>query len=65
MQTDELFFILITSKLNLQLKSISMDSNDGIFEGQIKINVQNQAELVKIIDEIKKISGVKKAERMK
>ena len=57
--------ILITSKLNLQLKSISMDSNDGIFEGQIKINVQNQAELVKIIDEIKKISGVKKAERMK
>lgn len=49
---------IITGKLKLNMRSISFDTDDGIFEGQIKIYVHDVDELDKLIEQLKGMHGI-------
>jgi len=49
---------LIASHLELNMKSISFESNDGVYEGKIMIYVSNNNELEILMKEIKSLEGV-------
>jgi guanosine-3',5'-bis(diphosphate) 3'-pyrophosphohydrolase len=46
------------------MKSISFESNDGIFTGKINVVVPNITILKKLIDNLKKINGIDKVTRI-
>lgn len=54
---------LITRKLHVEMRGINLNSNDGIFDGKLKLYVKNKTELSKILNELKKINGIKSVER--
>ncbi len=54
---------LITRKLHVEMRGINLNSNDGIFDGKLKLHVKNKIELEKILIELKKIKGIKSVER--
>ncbi len=54
---------LITRKLHVEMRGINLNSNDGIFDGKLKLHVKNRTELTKIVAELKKIKGIKSIER--
>lgn len=49
---------LISGELNVNMRSISFDSNDGIFEGTIMVYVHDTKHLTKLIDKLKSVPGV-------
>lgn len=49
---------LISGELNVNMRSISFDSNDGIFEGTIMVYVHDTKHLTKLIKNIKSVDGV-------
>jgi GTP diphosphokinase / guanosine-3',5'-bis(diphosphate) 3'-diphosphatase len=55
---------VISNNMNIDIKSISFDSNDGIFNGKIIVIVKNKNILTEIIDKIKKINGIDKVTRI-
>ncbi len=66
---DKLGFInditkVITENLNLNMRSIHFDSNDGVTEGVVMFYVNNTKELNDVILSIKKINGISKVARV-
>jgi guanosine-3',5'-bis(diphosphate) 3'-pyrophosphohydrolase len=55
---------LISNSLNVNMKSISFDSDDGVFNGTIVVIVKNKNILNDIISKIKKINGIDKVTRV-
>src|SRR5690554_1083458 len=49
---------LISEELNVNMRSISFDSLDGIFEGSIMVYVHDTKHLTRLINKIKAIDGV-------
>jgi len=49
---------LISEELNVNMRSISFDSKDGVFEGEIMFFVHDTKHLNRLIDRMKKIEGV-------
>lgn len=49
---------IISTELNVNMRSISFESNDGIFEGKIMVFVKNTDHLRKLSEKLKKIEGV-------
>jgi len=49
---------IISNELNVNMRSISFDSNDGVFEGQIMVFVHDTNHLTELINNLKKINGV-------
>lgn len=49
---------VISSELKVNMRSISIDSNDGIFEGTIMLFVHDTAHLDKLIKKLKEIHGI-------
>lgn len=49
---------LISEELNVNMRSISFDSLDGIFEGTIMVYVHDTKHLTRLINKIKAIDGV-------
>jgi len=49
---------LISSELNVNMRSISFDSNDGIFEGTIMVFVHDTKHLKRLMSQMKQIEGV-------
>jgi GTP diphosphokinase / guanosine-3',5'-bis(diphosphate) 3'-diphosphatase len=49
---------IISSELNVNMRSISFDTNDGIFEGNIMVFVQDTHHLTELISKLKKVEGV-------
>lgn len=61
--TDELGLVLnvtkvISSQLNINMRSISFDTEDGIFEGTIMVYVHDAKHLSHLIENLKKVKGV-------
>jgi GTP pyrophosphokinase len=61
--TDELGLVLnvtkvISSQLNINMRSISFDTEDGIFEGTIMVYVHDAKHLNHLIENLKKVKGV-------
>ena len=50
---------VISKDLNVNMRSISFDSHDGIFEGHIKVLVQGVHHLKNLITNLKKVEGIK------
>ena len=61
--TNELTKV-ISSNMHVNIQSISLSSEAGIFKGQVAVIVQNNIILKKLTDNIKKIDGIDKVTRV-
>ncbi|GGG57665.1 RelA/SpoT family protein [Bizionia arctica] len=55
---------VISSNMHVNMKSISFQSDDGIFSGKINVIVKNITLLKKLMDNLKKINGIDKVSRV-
>ncbi len=55
---------VISNNMHVNIQSISLSSDDGIFKGQISVIVPNITILKKLIDNIKKVDGIDKVIRI-
>ncbi len=55
---------VISNNMHVNIQSISLSGDAGIFNGQVTVVVQNNTILKKLIDNIKKIDGVDKVTRV-
>ncbi|AXG74961.1 bifunctional (p)ppGpp synthetase/guanosine-3',5'-bis(diphosphate) 3'-pyrophosphohydrolase [Flavobacterium arcticum] len=61
--TNELTKV-VSNIMHVNIQSISLNGNAGVFNGQLTVIVQNNTILKKLIDNIKKIDGVDKVTRV-
>ena len=61
--TNELTKV-ISNQMHVNIQSISLSGDAGIFKGQVIVIVQNNTILKKLIDNIKKIDGIEKVSRV-
>jgi GTP pyrophosphokinase len=61
--TNELTKV-ISNQMHVNIQSISLSGDAGIFNGQVTVIVQNNTILKKLIDNIKKIDGIEKVSRV-
>jgi GTP pyrophosphokinase len=61
--TNELTKI-ISNQMSVNIQSIALNSEAGIFNGQVTVVVQNNTILKKLIDNIKKVDGIDKITRV-
>ncbi len=61
--TNELTKV-ISNNMNVNIQSISLNGDAGLFKGQLTVIVQNITILKKLIDNIKKIDGIDKVTRV-
>jgi guanosine-3',5'-bis(diphosphate) 3'-pyrophosphohydrolase len=54
---------IISNSLKVNMRSITIDSNDGMFEGQIIVYVNDTSHLTKLIQRLSKVNGVLLVER--
>jgi len=54
---------MISKEPGVSLRAISIDSNDGLFRGQLTVNVSDTRQLNVLIKKIKTIKGVKQVDR--
>ncbi len=54
---------IISNQQNVNMKSISFDSNDGLFEGWIEVYVYDLRHLESLIEKFEMVEGVKRTER--
>jgi GTP pyrophosphokinase len=50
--------------MNVNIQSISLSGDAGIFNGQVTVVVQNNTILKRLIENIKKIDGIDKVTRV-
>ncbi|RKE92340.1 RelA/SpoT family protein [Ichthyenterobacterium magnum] len=55
---------VISANMHVNMKSISFQSDDGIFSGKINVVVTNKNMLKKLMDNLKKINGIDKVTRV-
>ena len=55
---------VISSNMSVNMKSISFDTNGGLFNGKIKILVKNNTVVNKLMQNLKKINGIDKVNRV-
>ncbi|MBW7936459.1 MAG: bifunctional (p)ppGpp synthetase/guanosine-3',5'-bis(diphosphate) 3'-pyrophosphohydrolase, partial [Flavobacteriales bacterium] len=55
---------LISNQMKVNMRSLSFDSSDGIFEGKITLFVQDTRHLNELMDKLKKLPGVISVERI-
>jgi GTP pyrophosphokinase len=54
---------VISNELKVNMRSITVDSDAGIFEGTIKLYVNNTSHLDKLITNLTKVEGILKVTR--
>lgn len=55
---------VISNELSVNMRSLSFDSHDGIFEGRVMVFVQDTSHLTSLIKNLKSVKGVKKIEQI-
>jgi GTP pyrophosphokinase len=55
---------VISGELKMNMRSLSIDSKDGVFEGNIMVYVHDREELDELCMELMKLNGIKKVERL-
>ena len=55
---------IITKEKDVLLRSIAIDSNDGLFQGHLSVAVNDTQSLNAIIKKIKTVKGVKDVSRV-
>ena len=61
--TNELTKV-ISNQMSVNIQSIGLSSDAGIFTGQISVVVRNNTILKKLIENIKKVDGIEKVTRV-
>lgn len=54
---------IISSDMNVNMRAISFESNDGIFEGQVRVQVHDTEHLNTLIHKLRNVEGVLTVER--
>ena len=55
---------IISNSMSVNIHSLNISGNDGLFEGKITVSVQNKSQLQKLCDRIKKIEGIDTVDRI-
>tara|TARA_B100000902_G_scaffold392929_1_gene446177 strand:- start:8711 stop:10921 length:2211 start_codon:yes stop_codon:yes gene_type:complete len=55
---------IISTQMNVNMRAINIDSNDGVFEGEITLFVHNVSVLNSLIEKLKSVDGVTKIKRI-
>jgi GTP pyrophosphokinase len=55
---------VISTNMSVNIHNLNISGHDGIFEGRITVSVQNNSQLQKLSDSIKKIAGIEAVERI-
>ena len=55
---------VISGDLKMNMRSLSIDSRDGIFEGTIMVYVHDREELNNLVNKISGLDGIQKVERL-
>ena len=55
---------VISSNMHVNMKSLSFDTDDGLFVGKIKVIVKNKSLLKRLLEKLKKINGIDKVSRL-
>jgi guanosine-3',5'-bis(diphosphate) 3'-pyrophosphohydrolase len=55
---------VVSSELNVNIRSLQFESNDGIFEGTMMVYVDNTNHLEQMINKLKKVNGISKVIRL-
>ena len=55
---------IISNQMNVNIQSLNLQGDAGIFKGQVTVVVKNNVILKKLIDNLKKIDGVDKISRV-
>jgi GTP pyrophosphokinase len=55
---------IVSENMHVNMKSISFESNDGLFSGKINVVVKNNTIIKKLLDKLKKINGIDKVIRV-
>jgi GTP pyrophosphokinase len=50
--------------MHVDIHNLNISGNQGVFNGKITISVKNNAQLIKLVNNIKKIDGIEKVERI-
>ncbi len=54
---------VISSNMNVNMRKISFETDDGLFTGNITVSVKNKKTIDKLIENIKKINGIDRVKR--
>ena len=55
---------IISSSMNVNIYSLNISGGEGLFEGKIAVGINNNQQLKKLIDRIKKVEGIEKVVRL-
>ncbi|OEJ98707.1 RelA/SpoT family protein [Flavivirga aquatica] len=55
---------IISENMHVNMKSISFESNDGLFSGKINVLIKNNTIIKKLLEKLKKINGIDKVTRV-
>lgn len=55
---------VISNGMNIDMKSMTIESNDGVFKGIINLEVRNKAQLEESFKQLKNINGVSRVKRI-
>ncbi|MDV7187567.1 RelA/SpoT family protein [Lutibacter sp. TH_r2] len=55
---------VVSRNMSVNIHSINISGNDGIFEGRITVSVKNNSQLVQLSESIKKIEGIDNVDRI-
>lgn len=55
---------IVSENMHVNMKSISFESNDGLFSGKINVVVKNNTIIRKLLEKLKKINGIDKVRRV-
>jgi RelA/SpoT family (p)ppGpp synthetase len=53
----------ISTYLDTNIRSVNIDSESGLFEGTFILNVQNTDHLSKVLERVRRVRGIRRAER--
>jgi GTP pyrophosphokinase len=54
----------ISQQLNINIRSMTLETDSGIFEGHITVYIQNTEQLKTLIETIKKVNGIESINRI-
>jgi len=55
---------VISNTMSMDMKSMSIESNNGIFLGNINLEVKNRSQLEETFKQLKNINGVSRVKRI-
>lgn len=55
---------IISAEMKVNMQSMSLESNNGIFEGQFKVYVKDHDQLNELLDKLKTLSGIASVSRI-